>query len=71
MPIVWLKELAQFLNRKVPVEIADPIFKNKPFDYPLSAVSNLLKNFIFVFNNPFVGAHAIKIRTGSYYKGSG
>lgn len=40
MPIVWLKELAQFLNQKIPVEVPDPVFKSKPFGYPLSAVSS-------------------------------
>lgn len=39
MPIVWLKELAQFLNQKMPVDVPDPVFKSKPSSYPLSAVS--------------------------------
>lgn len=38
-PIVWLKELTQYLNQKLPLEIQDPVFSNKPPGYPLSVVS--------------------------------
>lgn len=40
-PIVWLKELTQYLNQKLPLEIQDPVFSNKPPGYPLSVVSAL------------------------------
>lgn len=41
-PIIWLKELVQFLNRKLPIEVSDPVFRGKSNEYPLSAVSELL-----------------------------
>ncbi|XP_050295863.1 transmembrane protein 214 [Anthonomus grandis grandis] len=45
-PIVWLKELTQFLNQKLPLEIQDPVFSNKPIGYPLSVVPSPLKSTI-------------------------
>ncbi|CAG9768719.1 unnamed protein product [Ceutorhynchus assimilis] len=42
-PIVWLKELTQFLNQKIPLEIQDPVFSSKPFGYPLNVVPSNIK----------------------------
>ncbi|XP_022913719.2 transmembrane protein 214-B [Onthophagus taurus] len=42
-PIVWLKELQQFLNRNIPVEISDPIFQNKSDCYPFSVIPAQIK----------------------------
>ncbi|CAH0550148.1 unnamed protein product [Brassicogethes aeneus] len=45
-PIVWLKELVQFLNQKVPIELADPVFTNKQQGYPLNVVPLPIKTVI-------------------------
>ncbi|XP_018577765.1 transmembrane protein 214 [Anoplophora glabripennis] len=45
-PIVWLKELVQFLNQKVPVDVQDHVFSSKPEGYPLNLVPSGLKNVI-------------------------
>lgn len=45
-PVVWLKELSQFLNQKVPAEVQDPVFSNKNEGYPLSNV-RILNIFIY------------------------
>lgn len=37
-PIIWLKELAQYLNQRITVEVVDPTFKNKSDCFPYSAV---------------------------------
>lgn len=37
-PLIWLKDLAAFLNVKIPVDKEDAIFSGKPKDYPLSIV---------------------------------
>ncbi|XP_056635637.1 transmembrane protein 214 [Diorhabda sublineata] len=45
-PIVWLKELLQYLNQKVPIESHDPVFSTKPINYPLSVVPSGLNAII-------------------------
>ncbi|KAL1501959.1 hypothetical protein ABEB36_007180 [Hypothenemus hampei] len=45
-PIVWLKELTQFLNQKIPVDVQDPVFAKKPYKYPLSVVPSKIKQTI-------------------------
>lgn len=45
-PIVWLKELTQYLNQKLPLEIQDPVFSNKPPGYPLSVMPVNLRNVL-------------------------
>ncbi|XP_076763484.1 transmembrane protein 214 [Xylocopa sonorina] len=37
-PLIWLKELAAFLNIKIPIDKEDVVFSGKPKDYPLSIV---------------------------------
>lgn len=44
-PIVWLKELVQFLNQKVPIEVQDHVFASKPEGYPLNLVSFIYNFF--------------------------
>lgn len=46
VPLVWLKECAQFLNQRLTVEVNDPVFKTKPEGYPLSIVPSPLKSTI-------------------------
>lgn len=46
-PIVWLKEMAQFLNKRVvPMDNHDPTFSNKMELYPLSVMPNALRSII-------------------------
>ncbi|XP_066249199.1 transmembrane protein 214 isoform X1 [Euwallacea similis] len=45
-PIVWLKDLTQFLNQKIPIEIQDPVFSSKPLGYPLNVMPANLKAII-------------------------
>ncbi|XP_017799561.1 PREDICTED: transmembrane protein 214-A [Habropoda laboriosa] len=37
-PLIWLKDLAAFLNVKIPIDKEDAVFSGKPKDYPLSIV---------------------------------
>lgn len=37
-PLVWLKEVAAFLNSKIQIDVDDPTFSSYPPLYPLSAV---------------------------------
>lgn len=37
-PLIWLKDLAAFLNVKIPIDKEDVIFSGKPKDYPLNLV---------------------------------
>lgn len=37
-PLIWLIDLAAFLNAKMPIDKEDAIFSGKPKDYPLSIV---------------------------------
>ncbi|KOC67817.1 Transmembrane protein 214-B [Habropoda laboriosa] len=34
-PLIWLKDLAAFLNVKIPIDKEDAVFSGKPKDYPL------------------------------------
>lgn len=43
-PLVWLKEVANFLNSKTQIEIDDPTFSQHPALYPLSVVPEDIKN---------------------------
>lgn len=49
-PIVWLKEVAQYLNQKMPVEVQDPVFSNKQDGYPYLTVRNRSSNTIIILN---------------------
>lgn len=42
-PIVWLKELTQFLNQKLPIEIQDSVFSNKAHGFPLYVTPAAIK----------------------------
>ncbi|XP_068620080.1 transmembrane protein 214 [Battus philenor] len=42
-PLVWLKEVANFLNSKMQIEIDDPTFSTYPSSYPLSAIPSGIK----------------------------
>lgn len=42
-PLVWLKEVANFLNSKIQIEIDDPTFSNYHPNYPLSAIPDDVK----------------------------
>ncbi|KAG7200304.1 hypothetical protein KM043_017769 [Ampulex compressa] len=37
-PLIWLKDLAAFLNVKIAIDKEDAVFSGKPQDYPLSIV---------------------------------
>lgn len=37
-PLVWLKEVAGFLNSKIQIEVEDPTFPNQPAKYPACVV---------------------------------
>lgn len=43
-PLVWLKEVANFLNSKTQIDIDDPTFSNQNPLYPLSLVPSTIKN---------------------------
>lgn len=43
-PLVWLKEVANFLNSKIQIEIDDPTFSYYPSSYPLSAIPAEVKS---------------------------
>lgn len=34
-PLVWLKEIASFLNSKIQIDVDDPTFSHYPLNYPL------------------------------------
>lgn len=43
-PLIWLKDLASYLNVRInPVHMPDPTFKGKPDSYPTSLVSSQVK----------------------------
>lgn len=46
-PLIWLKDLAAFLNLKIPVEKEDAIFSGKPKDYPLSIVPKPISSVLY------------------------
>ncbi|XP_045501564.1 transmembrane protein 214 isoform X1 [Colias croceus] len=37
-PLVWLKELASFLNSKIPIDVDDPTFSHQPPTYPVNVL---------------------------------
>ncbi|XP_012281120.1 transmembrane protein 214-A isoform X2 [Orussus abietinus] len=43
-PLIWLKDLLAFLNVKIPVERDDPLFSDKPENYPLCVLPNSIKS---------------------------
>ncbi|CAH0401163.1 unnamed protein product [Chilo suppressalis] len=43
-PLVWLKEVANFLNSKIQIEVEDPTFATNPSVYPLCVVPDGLRN---------------------------
>ncbi|XP_049876600.1 transmembrane protein 214 [Pectinophora gossypiella] len=43
-PLVWLKEVANFLNSKLLIDIEDPTFPHFPTTYPLSVVPSELRS---------------------------
>ncbi|XP_050586083.1 transmembrane protein 214-A [Bombus affinis] len=43
-PLIWLKDLAAFLNIKIPVDKEDAVFSGKPKDYPLSIVPKTISS---------------------------
>ncbi|XP_032669571.1 transmembrane protein 214-A isoform X1 [Odontomachus brunneus] len=43
-PLIWLKDLAAFLNVKIPIDKEDAIFSGKPKDYPLSLVPKTISS---------------------------
>ncbi|XP_014473777.1 PREDICTED: transmembrane protein 214-A isoform X2 [Dinoponera quadriceps] len=43
-PLIWLKNLAAFLNVKIPIDKEDAIFSGKPKDYPLSLVPKAISS---------------------------
>ncbi|XP_018331860.1 transmembrane protein 214-A [Agrilus planipennis] len=45
-PIIWLKELSQFLNQKIHVDLQDHTFSNKSENYPFSAVPHSIRSVI-------------------------
>lgn len=49
-PIVWLKEVAQYLNQKIPVEVQDPVFSNRQDGYPFSTVINNSLSIHIIFS---------------------
>ncbi|OAD56057.1 hypothetical protein WN48_03797 [Eufriesea mexicana] len=46
VPIIWLKDLAAFLNVKIPVDKEDAVFSGKPKDYPLSIVPKSISSIL-------------------------
>lgn len=43
-PLIWLKDLASYLNVRInPIHMPDPTFKGKPDSYPTSLVSSQVK----------------------------
>ncbi|XP_033359171.1 transmembrane protein 214-A [Bombus vosnesenskii] len=45
-PLIWLKDLAAFLNIKIPVDKEDAVFSGKPKDYPLSIVPKTISSIL-------------------------
>lgn len=43
-PLVWLKEVANFLNSKTQIDVEDPTFSNNSPDYPLSVVPEEIRS---------------------------
>ncbi|XP_015514094.2 transmembrane protein 214-A [Neodiprion pinetum] len=45
-PLVWLKDILAYLCVKIPIDTNDPVFGNKPADYPLSVVPNTIRSIL-------------------------
>ncbi|XP_030031154.2 transmembrane protein 214 [Manduca sexta] len=45
-PLVWLKDVANFLNTKIQIDVEDPTFSQHPSSYPLSVVPDELKSVL-------------------------
>ncbi|XP_063894378.1 transmembrane protein 214 [Helicoverpa armigera] len=45
-PLVWLKEVAAFLNSKIQIDVDDPTFASHPQLYPLSAAPNEIRKLL-------------------------
>uniref|UniRef100_T1II59 Uncharacterized protein n=1 Tax=Strigamia maritima TaxID=126957 RepID=T1II59_STRMM len=45
-PLVWLKDLVNYLNIKLNIQTKDVVFSGKPVDYPLSSVPVSLQSII-------------------------
>ncbi|XP_015436435.1 PREDICTED: transmembrane protein 214-A [Dufourea novaeangliae] len=45
-PLIWLKDLAAYLNLKIPLDKEDTIFSGKPKDYPLSIVPKPISSIL-------------------------
>ncbi|ROT79841.1 transmembrane protein 214 [Penaeus vannamei] len=46
-PLIWLKDLASYLNVRInPIHMPDPTFKGKPDSYPTSLVSSQVKKLL-------------------------
>ncbi|XP_076238618.1 transmembrane protein 214 [Calliopsis andreniformis] len=45
-PLIWLKDLAAYLNVKIPIDKEDPTFSGKPKDYPLSIVPKQIRSVL-------------------------
>ncbi|KAG9431285.1 transmembrane protein [Apis mellifera carnica] len=45
-PLIWLKDLAAFLNIKIPVDKEDVIFSGKSKDYPLSIIPKSISSIL-------------------------
>ncbi|XP_059057940.1 transmembrane protein 214 [Achroia grisella] len=43
-PLVWLKEVASFLNSKTQIDVDDPTFSNYSSSYPLSVLPSEIRN---------------------------
>lgn len=43
-PLVWLKEVANFLNSKTQIDVEDPTFAHNSPDYPLSVVPDEIRS---------------------------
>ncbi|CAK1550700.1 unnamed protein product [Leptosia nina] len=42
-PLVWLKEISNFLNSKIPIDVDDPTFTNYPPTYPVNVIPKDIK----------------------------
>lgn len=45
-PLIWLKDLAAFLNIKIPIDKEDVIFSGKSKDYPLSIIPKSISSIL-------------------------
>lgn len=47
VPLMWLKDLAVYLNVKLNVDISDPVFGAHPVGYPLCLLSDEIRELIY------------------------